>query len=38
MNEHAQACLQEGGNSVGALRDESARLLYLDLANHWLNM
>jgi hypothetical protein len=44
MNQQAQACLQkaeECERSAQRTKDESARLLYLDLANHgglWLNM
>jgi hypothetical protein len=38
MNEQAQACLrkaEECEHSAQRTTDESARLLYLDLANHW---
>jgi hypothetical protein len=38
MNEQAQACLrkaEECEHSAQRTKDESARLLYLDLANHW---
>ena len=38
MNERAQACLrkaEECERSAQRTGDESARLLYLDLANHW---
>jgi hypothetical protein len=38
MNEQAQACLrkaEECEHSARQTTDESARLLYLDLANHW---
>ena len=38
MNERAQACLrkaEECEHSAQRTGDESARLLYLDLANHW---
>ena len=38
MNEQAQACLrkaEECEHSAQRARDESARLLSLDLANHW---
>lgn len=38
MNEQAQACLRKADEceqSAQRARDESARLLYLDLAKHW---
>ena len=38
MNEQVQACLrkaEECEHSAQQTRDESARQLYLDLANHW---
>ena len=38
MNEQAQACLrkaEECEHSAQRTRDDSARLLYLDLAKHW---
>ena len=38
MNEQAQACLRKAEqceHSAQHTTDESARLLYLDLANHW---
>jgi hypothetical protein len=38
MNEQAQACLrkaEECEHSAQRTSDERARLLYLDLANHW---
>ncbi len=37
MNEQAQACLLKAECEHAALqsKDENARLLYLDLANHW---
>jgi len=38
MNEQAQACLrkaEECEHSAQRTSDESARLFYLDLANHW---
>jgi hypothetical protein len=38
MNEQAQACLrkaEECEHSAQRTKDESARLLYLDLAKHW---
>jgi hypothetical protein len=38
MNEQAQACLrkaEECERSAQRTSDESARQLYLDLANHW---
>jgi hypothetical protein len=38
MNEQAQACLrkaEECEHSAQRTTDENARLLYLDLANHW---
>jgi hypothetical protein len=38
MNEEAQACLRKADeceHSAQRTGDESARLFYLDLANHW---
>ena len=38
MNEQAQACLrkaEECEHSAQRTKDESARLLYLELAHHW---
>ena len=38
MNDQAQACLrkaEECEHSAQQTSDEGARLLYLDLANHW---